>query len=143
MVDPQGNQTLAAFLRGFIAVIGLVALLAPSFGPLIDHHFAERDPNHFHIYLGSHQSHHVHYYDAPHVHHPSDVSVHSEAPGQIVFLTSTDAFDMAMVSLGAAPTDADLVIHAHGDAESMLGFFDRDNPLKESLVILPEKPPRV
>ncbi len=41
-----------AFVRGFSAFIALtavVALIAPLAGPVLDHHFAERQPDHLHF----------------------------------------------------------------------------------------------
>ena len=47
----------------------LVALVLPTVGPLIDHHFAEREVGHHH--LEAHQSDaHAHSHQGPHLHSP-------------------------------------------------------------------------
>ncbi len=56
----------------------LSALLVPLFGPLVDHHFAERQPGHVHLYLTGVPTQHLHFHEAHHSHDsppagPSDV----------------------------------------------------------------------
>ena len=52
----------------------LAALVVPSIGPLVDHHFAERQPGHRH-YASASQSHTHSYQDVYHQHSPgSDVN---------------------------------------------------------------------
>ena len=46
----------------------LTALLLPLLGPLADHHFAERQPGHLHIYLGGVPIQHLHDHQAFHIH---------------------------------------------------------------------------
>jgi hypothetical protein len=48
-------------------VLTIHALLLPLYGPLVDHHFAERLPYHSHLYLAGHVD-HVHLHDVPHSH---------------------------------------------------------------------------
>ena len=47
------------------AVLLLVALAWPALGPLMDHHFAERQPGHRHLGMPHY---HLHTYDGPHAH---------------------------------------------------------------------------
>ena len=56
-----------------LTATSLVSLLFPPFfGPLLDHHFAERRPDHAHVYLGPVVADHVHPYEVStqYHHHP-------------------------------------------------------------------------
>ena len=56
-------------IRGLLAIVGVVALLAPLAGSALDHHFAERQPDHLHI-GAAHTHSHLHAFErAAHVHH--------------------------------------------------------------------------
>ena len=46
----------------------LTALLIPLLGPLVDHHFAERQPGHLHLYLTGVPVQHLHDHEASHTH---------------------------------------------------------------------------
>lgn len=46
----------------------LTALLVPLLGPLVDHHFAERQPGHMHLYLTGVPIKHLHHHEAFHSH---------------------------------------------------------------------------
>ena len=53
--------------RLFLAIT-VGALLFPVFGPMLEHHFAERQFEHVHIYTGPTVPEHVHPYETPHSH---------------------------------------------------------------------------
>lgn len=55
-------------LLSLTALTLLAALLTPLLGPLVDHHFAERQPGHVHIYLGGIPIQHLHDHEAFHTH---------------------------------------------------------------------------
>lgn len=46
----------------------LFAILTPLLGPLVDHHFAERQPGHVHLYLTGVPVQHLHHHEAFHSH---------------------------------------------------------------------------
>ena len=48
-----------------LSLLLYAAIMFPSIGPLVDHHFAERQPGHLHLYAGAF---HVHSFDHPHSH---------------------------------------------------------------------------
>lgn len=48
-----------------LSMLLYAAIMFPSIGPLVDHHFAERQPGHLHMYAGTL---HVHSFDRPHSH---------------------------------------------------------------------------
>jgi hypothetical protein len=49
-------------------VAAVSALFMPFFGPMLDHHFAERQPSHGHIFFGPADAEHVHFYEAAQTH---------------------------------------------------------------------------
>jgi hypothetical protein len=49
-------------------LVSLYILFLPAFGPLMDHHFAEKVPNHAHVYLGQSGPEHVHPFETRHGH---------------------------------------------------------------------------
>jgi len=80
-------------LMGFgLLATALYALFLPFLGALLDHHFAERQPGHLHIYPGGVPVEHPHPYEATHAHgeigDASDGLKSSE--GGIIFLPSDE-----------------------------------------------------
>ena len=63
----------AKVLFPITALALLAALLLPLLGPLSDHHFAERQPAHLHVYLTGVPIQHVHDHEAIHAHGLPDV----------------------------------------------------------------------
>ena len=55
-------------LLAVTALALLTALLVPLLGPLVDHHFAERQPGHLHLYLTGLPIQHLHHHEAVHSH---------------------------------------------------------------------------
>ena len=53
----------------------LTALLLPLLGPLADHHFAERQPGHLHIYLAGVPIQHLHDHESFHPHGSTNVDL--------------------------------------------------------------------
>ncbi len=63
----------------------LTALLFPLLGPLVDHHFAERQPGHVHLYLTGAPSQHLHHHEAFHTHDtPAADPAEIEAGGPVL-----------------------------------------------------------
>ncbi len=68
-----------------IALALLTALLLPLLGPLADHHFAERQPGHLHIYLAGVPIQHLHDHEALHTHEaPNRGPVGFESGGPVL-----------------------------------------------------------
>ena len=61
---------ITRLLLGFSILTLLVSFLVPAVGPLMDHHFAERQPAHQHLGLVGD---HVHDYGANHAHRHAGV----------------------------------------------------------------------
>ena len=63
----------------------LAALLLPLLGPLVDHHFAERQPAHLHVYLAGVPIQHLHDHEAFHPHEaPNADSWYVENAGPVL-----------------------------------------------------------
>ena len=125
------------------------ALFLPFIGPMLDHHFPERQYGHVHVYLGPAVSDHGHPYEKPHFHSQP----HDEAGGEtgasslggtasgIIYLISDDGMGQEpaapsapMVRVAAiAPSPDSLVIK----------FGHDDDILDEAFIAPPKKPPRV
>ena len=72
-------------LLAVTAVALLTTLLVPLFGPLVDHHFAERQPGHMHLYLTGVPIQHLHHHEAFHSHEaPVADSSEMEAAGPVL-----------------------------------------------------------
>ena len=104
MCDIRATLTRMALDLTVASLVGL--LLVPFFGPMLDHHFAERRPDHAHIYLGAVVHDHVHPYEVSmhdHFHtdgHESGGSLSENAlPDGIVFLTSHDGAATGFIEL--------------------------------------------
>ena len=52
-----------------MAAVSIALLFLPSIGPQLDHHFAERRPDHTHVFLGSEVPDHTHFFEGRHHHH--------------------------------------------------------------------------
>lgn len=65
---------LGKLLGCLLAVLVLLLLLFPGLGPVLDHHFAERQPDHAHIYFGPILFRHIHPFEEPHGH------IHGQKP---------------------------------------------------------------
>ncbi len=113
-----------ALVRDFIgAVVSLTvvaALLAPLAGPIFDHHFAERQPDHLHFGAPGE---HTHAFESQyHIHrHAAPIDRSGSLP---IALYKSDASIAATIA--ASPVDV--------DSESMLRF------LPTSVFILPPPP---
>ena len=100
-----------AFVRAFSAFVALtavVALIAPLAGPVLDHHFAERQPDHLHLGAPGEHSHAFESQYHLHRHAPSTPD-DSSLP---IALYKSDA--SVAVTLAASPV--------HVDSESMRRF---------------------
>lgn len=134
-------------------VLAAVFALSLSFsGPLIDHHYAERQLNHAHIYLGQFVPDHVHPYEVPHTHsHTQEANgrtsaqapLSDKAPNDIVYLTSYDGMgqvftQLTVPSIHLALNSPDL----EGDSFAF-GTPEDDTFPQDVFIVPPKKPPRI
>ncbi len=129
-----------------------LALMAPFFGPIVDHHFAERFPHHGHIYVSSAEPDHVHAYAIPHHHHDdghSHVHVDGEAGGpeaplaDILFFVSNDGMSHGPMTLVVPPVTDNLAPSVPEDRGSPFPPPGDDAPLAGVSVPPLDQPPRV
>ena len=130
---------LRALLSALFTTAATAAVFLPTLGPLLDHHYAERLPNHTHLYFGPGGPSHVHPFEVQgHFHyHPL------EAPADgIVYLASYD---------GSSPVMIDATVHAIQQSPPFVGpdedaaayGFSPDSLIPEdAILVAPKKPPR-
>ena len=101
-------KAIVRSISAFFALTAVVALLAPLAGPALDHHFAERQPDHLHFGTPGE---HSHAFESPyHLHrHPPSTPADGSLP--IALYRSDGAI---AVTLAGSPVDV--------DAESMRQF---------------------
>ena len=56
----MSTQTATSLALTVVPLMMVMGLLAPFFGPAIDHHFVDRSPAHAHIFVGDATNEHVH-----------------------------------------------------------------------------------
>lgn len=140
-------------LRASLFVLAAISpLFCLLFAPLLDHHFAERQPIHMHLYFGPVNPDHLHSYPAPHAHlhgleslgvQPGEAAPGHKAPNGTVSLASHDAITQSLVGFSVTcfgvaadfltPDDAPYSLAPRGDEVFLDDAFLA--PLK--------KPPRV
>lgn len=127
--------------RGWWLVITIHALLLPLYGPLVDHHFAERLPYHSHLYLSG-TGYHSHYYDLPH--HSAQTHQHDleQTPG-VVSMPAHELASQNLLLLSlflVALADETLRPLA---ATQFIGLVNSAFlPVKDTVLPVPERPPR-
>ncbi len=89
-----------------LTAVAAWAIFMPAIGPLVDHHFTERQPEHAHAYTAGSPDSHLHPFERPHDHQASADPVHApgDAEAGIVFLPPDDGGALG-ASLDAAPPD--------------------------------------
>ena len=85
----------------FLAWVMLAVLAAGLLGAITDHHYADRQPWHDHIYSADALSEHIHHYGIGHQHADH---IHSPAPPDVVTISANHASAgyWALLSLGIA-----------------------------------------
>ena len=120
----------------------VTAALLPGFGPLVDHHFAEKLPTHGH--LGGYVS-HTHTYEQTHEHaHAGHTHVHEadasqRAAGDVVVVVNAEGSMGSLLSLtqnSMVPPVAD----GWEPGTSILGFTERFDGV-DDIYISPQSPP--
>ena len=134
------DRLLLTALRWSITAFAAAALFLPALGPLLDHHYAERQPSHTHVYLGPAAPDHVHPFevDGHHAHHHH----HGAPSGGIVYLASHD---------GSGPAQLDVTIPSVEDSPLALPEEERggfgaaldDTLPNDAFIAPPKQPPRV
>jgi hypothetical protein len=134
-----------------IVVAAVCALFTPFFGPMLDHHFAERQHNHQHIYFGSTGPDHVHFYDLLHLHShshnlpaipPGNGSESNASPNEVIYLTAADGVGQSAPSFTIPVLQVDFVFPDLGDNHFLLSPTSQDSVPPEIFIPPPKRPPR-
>jgi hypothetical protein len=132
-----------------VAVVYL--LLAPFLGPMLDHHFAERQHNHQHIHFGSGGTKHVHFYDLLHLHShthntpvipPSNGLASHEPPNEVIYLTSQYGVGQSAPSFTIPELQVDFVFPDLGDNRFLRRPTSQDSLPPKSSFPLPRNLPQ-
>ena len=163
--EHSANGSTERLLLALLFLFSVGALFAPSIGPVLDHHFPERQHSHTHIYFGPSASDHGHQYQETHPHshilskqrvtHKSHIDAQLKQVGggavnfaprsdsthdKIVYLTSTDGIGQQVAARIMPVVQASAIF-----ADSDLFFFTfahYEQFLNEAFAAPPEKPPR-
>ena len=127
-------------VRQLFAILAVGALFLPFFGPVLDHHFAERQYSHAHIYFGPSGVDHGHRYEEPHMHSLHEAvggvvvfpSLADTTPDDIVYLTSADGIGRQFAAPFVPATQSATIFP---DPDSfILAFAHHDNILHGAFV---------
>ena len=132
-----------------LCLMGVLSLVLFSMGPMLDHHFAERHPEHNHIYLGSAIPDHTHSFESSHNHSSSQMLGILMQPAEdirsdgIVVVSSQDG-----TNGGAADLTVPMSLHGvrmAGDDESGIPRLSADTYATLSSISIspPMRPPRI
>ena len=130
-------------LTQVISISIAAALTVVLFGPVVDHHYVERQHNHSHIYLHTGLDGHwhptSHPSETPHSH--PDSSMHSEDHHTIIYQPSNDSIgDSNTFFVNTLIPDSSTRIHR--DDYYARRQANSESKLDEVIVIPPERPPR-
>jgi len=126
------------------AVMSVGLLFLSYFGPLFDHHYSERQPQHSHVYLGDFTPDHVHPFETQHTHAPltNEIATHEHGvPDGIVYLISND--ESGPNSLDTGPTPALQSAGYRPSDPLRSSFFAAENALDGHSVPPLVRPPRI
>ncbi len=118
--------------------LALLALSLTSLGPVLDHHFAERQPSHAHIYLGAQLPDHQHPFQMAHAHHGAEEA--SPLAGDTVYLTTYHGVGLDLSTAGTPLVEAAPVFPHRGDGPLLVALA-ASSRLSETAVSPLERPP--
>lgn len=130
-----------------LIVIALYALLLPTVGPLLDHHYAEWQHNHGHVYLGGGpsggQATHLHIYESggPHSHFPVEGSGTTPASEGMAFFTSYDGAGTGLIYAPTGPVAESLVFPGDGDGPLLAAYMPQYLLPEGATTSPPRRPP--
>ena len=142
------RATLTRMARDLMAASLAGLLLLPFFGPMLDHHFAERRPDHAHVYLGPVAADHVHPYEvSTHYHyHPESPAAggagQNPPSGGIVYLTSHDGIGTGFTELTVPAAREHATFPDPEEYRTALRIPRSDIIPQDVVTSPPRKPPR-
>jgi hypothetical protein len=128
-----------------------VASIAASFilmslGPLVDHHFPERNPFHLHLYFDAAAPHlgHSHLYQSSHDHnsHSHDSSGTRGNVEKTVYLSPSDGLSHAAPMMPPTPMEQASVRSGGANAGLLFRTLSDDLLQYSGYILLAKKPPR-
>ena len=138
-------QQLAVQLLCLLVALSLVLL---SFGPTLDHHFAERHPGHQHIYLGPATPDHSHTFERYHGHDRSQLLRQLMQPTEdistvgMLIVTPNDGAGQGPVDVAVPLALHGLPFGAYDGAGIVRPSSDLSYNLSGTNVSPPKRPPR-
>ena len=144
MLGDAHNSFLEFASHHLLTAAALTALFLPLLGPLMDHHFAERQPGHTHIYLDGPAHEHLHSYETYDHHLISTAGGNDEAEqaGTVVILTDTHGLGSGPAGTPAyLRATADLILQHEGHT-NRFAFSGGSEFLKGASIPAPKQPPR-
>jgi len=136
------------WLRSIFALLGTFFLLLPTIGPILDHHFVQREPNHYHIYLGTVVPEHTHPYQEHHTHRPASLDPNGSVPDNpvgapdILYLTSQDGLGLSVTPFSTPVVLLEMVYSDPGDVWSLSRQIHHDGILISAFTPPPDRPPQ-
>lgn len=144
---------LQKFVASMPAAAAAAGMLLVFLAPVLDHHFAELQFGHGHVYLGSDAPGHVHFYDDSrrHSHGPFDGDHLQMIPEDetessrsivIAYLTSSDGIGPAFSGLSGPLADQEFGFNELGNVSFLRTPSDEAFRIG-AIVPAPKKPPRI
>ena len=130
-----------------LIVIALYALLLPTVGPLLDHHYVEWQHNHGHVYLGGGpsdgQAAHLHIYErgGSHPHIPAESLDTMPAPEGTAFFTSYDGAGTGLIYAPTGPATESTVFPDAGDGPLLAAYMPQQVLPEGATTAPPRRPP--
>ena len=129
------------FVFHVISISLAAAVVLVFLGPVVEHHFVERQHNHSHIYLHTGLDGHwhppSHPFETPHLH--SDFGTHSGEHHAIMYQSSNDGIGDSN-SFFVKTLISDLSTPIHRDGYYARRQANSESKLDETIVIPPERP---
>ena len=125
--------------RWLITLAAVGALLLPALGPLLDHHFAERQPGHSHVFLDQAPHEHLHAYEYAWHHHGE----HDSPPEGVVVVTSYDAMGAGFADVTPPVNRVSRLLPELAPDKTAFGFDEARMPPSGESVSPPTHPPRL
>ena len=150
---PSLNSRMRISLfKDLFVLVTLYALLLSFYGPALDHHYAERQSNHMHIYLGHVIPNHVHPYEAPHNHFYTQeakdktsnrAQVSNKVPIDTVYLTSYDGMGRVFTQYTVPSIHLAPNFLFSKDHRPVFATPRDDRSFQEAFIAPSKKPPQV
>lgn len=138
------KSALKCRARQVLPVLAVAAVILAFLGPAMDHHYAERQHNHAHLYLTSVSASHGHpgFHPFEQFHPHNDSSRFGHGQDGVLYQTSGDGTSDSGSQLGGALINGGRTYHLGGGDPLSPAFPSGNGLYLEIFVSPPEKPPR-